>query len=136
MNYNDCWFGEVFKGLKARFWARSYTFVWLARTIFLTAFLLFTNNYQDNLLKLASSKVYYLFLVQLVYIIMIWIMRPLEKAEANLILFINESSFLILCWLLIHYNTESKWNNTMINTFQYIITTNSMVVALIVIGKC
>ena len=136
MNYNDCWFSEVFKDLKARFWARSYTFVWLARTIFLTAFLLFTNNYQDNLLKLASSKVYYLFLVQFIYIIMIWIMRPLEKAEANLILFINESSFLILCWLLIHYNTENKWNNTMINTFQYIITANSMVVALIIIGKC
>ena len=132
---NKWWFGEVFKDSKNSFWARSYTLVSIGRTVLLTAFLLFTNNYKDNLTKLASSKVYYLFVVQLVYTISMFVVRPLNKVEANLILLVNESLFLILCCLLMYFNIESRWNDTIVSVFQYTITTNSMIMALIVTSK-
>ena len=135
MNCNECWFGEVFKDSKNNFCARSYTLISIWRTVLLTAFLLLTNNYQDNLTRLASSKVYYLFVVQLVYTIATFAIRPLDKIEANLTLLVNESIFLILCCLLMYFNIQSRWNDAIVNVFQYIITANGMIVTLIVTSK-
>ena len=101
----------------------------------LVSVLIFSKNYSDKLLNLASSKIYFLIIVQLMYTTLIWIVRPFDKIDSNIILIINEASFFILCCFLINYNSENSWDDTAVNIFEYFVTLNSMITSCIVIRK-
>ena len=135
LKFGDWWYGEVFKDTKNTLCSRAYTILSAIRVILLVSVLIFSKNYSDKLLNLASSKIYFLIIVQLMYTILVWIVRPFDKIDSNIILIINEASFFILSCFLINYNSESRWNNAAINIFEYFVTFNSVVTSCIVIRK-
>ena len=135
LKLDDWWYGEVFKDTKNKLWSRAYTILSAIRVILLVSVLIFSKNYSDKLLNLASSKIYFLIIVQLMYTILVWIVRPFDKIDSNIILIINEASFFILSCFLINYNSENRWNITAVNIFEYFVTFNSVVTSCIVIRK-
>ena len=134
-NFDDWWYGEIFKDIKNKLWSRAYTVCTVIRVILLVSVLIFSKNYSDKLLNLASSKIYFLIIVQFMYTILICFVRPFDKIDSNIILIINEASFFILCWFLINYNSENRWNNIAANIFEYFVTFNSIITSCIVIRK-
>ena len=133
LNFDDWWYGEVFKDTKNRLCWRAYTLCSTIRVILLVSVLIFSTNYSDKILNLASSKIYYFIIVQLMYTILICIIRPFDKIESNIILIINETSLFILSCFLIYFNSENRWNNTAVNVFEYFITFNSVTTSCIAI---
>ena len=107
-NFDDWWYGEIFKDTKNKLWSRAYTLLSAIRVILLVSVLIFSKNYSDKLLNLASSKIYFLIIVQLMYTILICIVRPFSKIDSNIVLLLNEISFLILSCFLINFNSESS----------------------------
>ena len=84
---------------------------------------------------LSNFKEYYLAIAQTIYFIFIIILRPSEKIEANIILLLNEFVFWILSCLLVYYNTQDRWNNTVEEIYLRIISSNSIATTFIIFGN-
>lgn len=73
--------------------------------------------------------------VQLVYLAYGAYLRPYREAKANVIEVVNEVYFLLLLSSLIYLNTESEWTPTLTSIYLWVLSSNSMTVFMIIIGK-
>ena len=73
--------------------------------------------------------------VQICYFgVMLW-MRPFEAKTDGIINMSNELFFTILSLLIIHFNEESRWNQTISNVFMWTIFANFVITSLICFSK-
>ena len=86
-----------------------------------------------NLLSFKHCKSFN-FLMFYRYLIFITIIRPLDKIEANIVLFVNEFIFWALSFMLIYYNIQSRWTDTIETIYLRTITSNNIITAFVVFG--
>ena len=98
--------GELYAGLKNTVWARFYLALQLLRRIIFVSLLI-------TLAPISSiAIVWAISCLQIVYLIVLIILRPFEELKDNLIEIINEVFFnYFACWLT-HFNSESVWSST------------------------
>ena len=119
-----------FDGLKERKISRIYTLLFfLRRQIFWILILLFKD------LKMIIKVSTYSF-IQLIYIIILCINRPLMFTKELIIDLINEIIYLVLWILLIHYNSESVWNTALQYAYIWIIIGSKVILLILEIAYC
>ena len=74
-------------------------------------------------------------LIQVVYILNLWYLRPYEETKGNLIEILNEIYFEFLILFLAIVNTEDEWNSIKTNTYMWVLVSNTFVVLVIVSGN-
>ena len=120
---------ELFRGLKNHWRFRFYTPIVITRRFI---FILLLIIYAPVSPFYAS---WILWIVQLIYTILISIMRPFESRKDNLIEIINELFFLVfLCWIWASYS-KTNWTLTQSNTFIFLILSNNFILLIIVLSK-
>ena len=97
---------ELYAGLKITVWTRFYLELQLLRRIIFVSLLITLAPISSIAIAWAISC------LQIVYLIVLIILRPFEELKDNLIEIINEVFFSYFsCWL-IHFNSESVWSST------------------------
>ena len=76
-----------------------------------------------------------LVLLEVIYITILFLMRPFESVKNNFIEILNEIVFLGLACTLFYYNIKPRWNNVMILAFIFTVTINNLISAVIHIGR-
>ena len=71
--------------------------------------------------------------VQIIYLIVMWVLRPLKSKKDTIIDLFNETIFSCLSASLIYFRTESAWNEIVEKIFIYTIMTNTLGVTIIAI---
>ena len=64
--------------------------------------------------------------IQFVYLVIIWVMRPFEFVKDYLLDLVNETIYLVLCLMLIYWNKLERWNSVVENTYICIIIANNL----------
>ena len=59
------------------------------------------------------------FLIQIVYFVLIIVIRPFAESSNNLAEIVNEFLFTSLISMLLYYNESDRWNSTIEKTFIY-----------------
>ena len=124
VNENDTT-AEFFSGLKNTHAARSFPFMSLLRVFtFVTVIILLKETYMVMTL---------IILVILQSICMLWIdcTRPSDDSKENIVITLNDIIFWCLLSALVYYNEESRWTNQAENIYLSVITSNSLIVAMI-----
>ena len=84
-----------------------------------------------------SSRVLIIVLsiIQLLYTLNLSYLRPYKEIKGNLIEILNEIYFGFLLIFLAIVNTEDEWNSIKINTYMWVLISNTFVVLVIVLSK-
>ena len=121
--------GEFFRGLKNIRKSRTYIPILLIRRLVYVAFLITLVSVPSRpLIGILST-------IQIFYLSWIIIIRPYEETKGNIIEILNEFYFTFLLTVLIFFNTKEDWNSTVISTYVWIMTSNTIAVFAIVLGK-
>ena len=113
--------GHCFSGLQIEQSFKFYTLLFfIRREVFWVLILIFEDL--DMMLKISMYSV-----IQFVYFAIIWVMRPFEHQKDNLIDFINEVIYLVLCLMLWYWNTSERWNSVIEYIYIYIIIANNLI---------
>ena len=121
--------GELFSGQKMQKKTKLYTSILLLRRMIFIILLLSLVSVRSWIVITILS------LLQLWYLITIIIIRPFIKIRNNMIEIINEIYFFVLFISLINFNSKENWNSTVTMTYMWLLTSNSIVVFIIVFGK-
>ena len=106
-------FGELYAGLRNTTWARVYLTFQLMRRILFVVLLITLAQVSSSAITWTISS------LQIIYLIMLLILRPFEGLNDNIIEIINEVFFsYFLCWLL-HFNSEDIWSSTTTDIYSY-----------------
>ena len=116
---------ELFAGLKESNKARAYNMILIARLIILCSFLICL---QDQHFMFG---VVIFVLVQAIYFVMIFWIRPFTQTSNNIVEILNELLLTGLVSILLYYNEQHKWNTKIENAFIYSITLCSCLVCVI-----
>ena len=76
-----------------------------------------------------------LLLLQVIYMGILFIKRPYTEVKANIIEIINETYFITILALLLHYNSADKWTGTPTTVYIWILTSNNMISFIIIMSK-
>ena len=120
---------EFFNGLKSDKKYRFYVVVLMSRRLVFILLLFVCTP--------VSSKIviYILSILQIAYFIYLILIKPFKHNRSGIILLINECFFLILLSSLLILNTKSDWTPTVEIIYSQIINLNSVMSALVIIGK-
>ena len=121
--------GELFSGQKMQKKTKLYTSILLLRRMIFVILLLSLVSVRSWIVITILS------LLQLWYLITIIIIRPFIKIRNNMVEIINEIYFFILLIFLIIFNSKENWNSTVTMFYMCLLTSNSIVVFIIVLGK-
>ena len=122
--------GEFFAELKSNKKHRLFSPVMLLRrALFVSVLLVFDSTFPEWLLIV-------LFIFQLVYTGHLIILRPFEEVKANMIEVLNEIYLLIFYATLIFVKSKDDWTSAKILAFILVISSNGMIILLVVICKC
>ncbi|CAI2378033.1 unnamed protein product [Moneuplotes crassus] len=124
-NHYKC--GEFIEGVKASKIARMYNSMSLIRRTLLILFVLSFNHVRSFYLCLGFV------VIQICYLLFIVIVRPLDKAQNNLIEAVNEIILLNMALSGVFFDTPEKWNDTVKTIFMYVLMSNSLIIMLIMI---
>ena len=122
-------FGEFFSGFKPHKKYKLYLTILLLRRIIFVISLISLVSIPSNLLIGLLS------VIQLIYLIYTTILRPYEEVKDNMIEIINEIYFFLLFGSLLHLNKESEWNITFTLIYMWVLSSNTMVLFLIIVSK-
>ena len=122
-------FEEFFIGLKKTKKSRIFIIALLLRKLIFIAHLI--------ALVLFSSKLVISILTsfQVIYIWFVIYVRPYEEVKGNIIEIVNELYFTPLLFVLIFLNSIHDWNSVNTNVYLWVLSSNSIVVFLIVFSK-
>ena len=110
-------------------WSRAHTAVFLIRRIVYTAIVIFMVSVP------AKAVVWVLAVIQFGYVIYIALLRPNWEIKANVIEILNELNFFVLVFLLIFLSKENDWNSASTAAYMWIITSNILLIFLIILCK-
>ena len=121
--------GEFFAGLKLHKKFRLYIlFLILRRTMFVVVLIVLVTFTSTTVIWILAS-------LQLIYLTILLYLRPFEEVKGNLIEIINEIYILFLISPLIFLSTESKWVGPIQSIYIWTLSSNSMIVFLVIISK-
>ena len=121
--------GELFTGVKMSIKCKLYISVLLIRRASLIILLICLTMISWKLLIGLTS------FLQLGYLVYIIYVHPFKEVKWNIIEIINEIYFLLHLSFLIHFNTKDIWKSHLITAYCMTITSNSLVVLAIILGK-
>ena len=121
--------GELFAGIKMDKIRKFYVWVMLLRRAVFVILLISLMSIPSRIL------IWILVAIQVVYTAFVFIVRPFIERKNNIIECINEIYFSILLIALIFLNNEGDWNQTYISICVYFISSNSIVIFFIILGK-
>ena len=120
--------GELFEGLKIYKKCKLYSPVLLIRRIIFIVILLVFISVRSTII------VGTLTLLQIIYCVYIWFLRPFVEIKWNMIEIINECIFLFLLSSLNYLKIEEYWSSTLTSAYIWTIVFNSIVVFFIILG--
>ena len=123
------YFATLVEGFKASWIWRSYWLVFLIRRFLFIVIIFFMEDY-DMMKRIALFVT-----IQALYFLYIMILRPQDSVKENLNDFINEIFYLYFVVFLLHYNTESRWNNTTTETYFWLLMSNNFILIFIMLSK-
>ena len=123
------YFKEFLSSIKERPWARIYTTWMMVRRLLLVSLLIFGSSLQSIIL------VSMMILIQLIYLIIVLILRPFDDFINNLITILNEIYYLVLICMLVYFNNPDRWTDTIATIYMYLIMSNSAIIILILVGN-
>ena len=110
------YFVALVEGMKPRWICRSYSTVFLLRRILFCAIVFFLED------KIEMIKRISLFVtIQILYLVYLIILRPLESFKENFSDLINEILYTYFATFLLYFNTEARWNTTAQDAYFWII---------------
>ena len=121
--------GELFAGVKMDKIRKLYVWVMLLRRAIFVILLISLMSIPSRIL------IWILVAIQVMYTAFVFIVRPFIERKNNIIECINETYFSILLIALIFLNNEGDWSQTYISICVYFISSNSIVVFIIILGK-
>ena len=122
-------FEEFFVEIKESKRFRFYVAAQLMRRAAYVAILITLNCFSSKAVISTIS------VLQLWYLIYVWILRPYREVKGNIIDIMNEMTFFILLCSLIYLNTEKEWVYSLTTTYMWILASNSLGIFLIMLGK-
>jgi hypothetical protein len=126
--YDHSKLDEFSSGLKRKRSARFYsTFLLLRRTIFVI-WLLFGNRFDPFII------VSVMLIFQILYVVALFLIRPFEQMQNNIVECLNEVFFTSMVVILVHVNTENKWAGLWTKIYVWIMMFNNL--ALVGVLTC
>ena len=122
------YFNSIFSGLRNSWFARIYLLLNFGRRSLLI--LIGLMDFYSMI-----SKIVTFWLVQLFYVIALFVLKPFEKRKDNLIELINESFFALFVGCLLYLNQEHLWSDILTDLYMYGMLANSAITNFIMIGK-
>ena len=120
---------ELFSGVRMEKKSKIYVAVQLIRrAIFVTLLITLVSIKSWILISILS-------IIQLCYTIYVIIQRPFNFVKENVIEIVNEIYFFVLLTGLIHFNLEEDWNFTYTRVYMWAITSNTLVIMIIILSK-
>ena len=121
--------GEFFAGLKLQKKFRVYVLFLIARrTIFVIVLVTFVSFSSTTVTSILS-------VLQAIYILSLILLRPFDETKGNLIETINEFYLFLLIFPLVFLTIESKWVGPISTIYMWTLSSNSIVVFLIILGN-
>ena len=120
---------ELFGGLKDNSKPRLYSTILLTRRAFLVIFLVMGSSLTS------ITIIVPMMVVQFIYLSLIILIRPYKSAKDNILEITNEVFYFILISLLVHFNSESRWNKQSETAYLCLIIVNSLAVISIMLSK-
>ena len=120
---------EFINGVKNKPIARLFSTLFLIRRSLFVSFLIFGSSIGNTFI--ISTMI----VAQVIYLVIITIIRPFEETKDNFIKISNEWFYLLLISLLSHFNTPDRWTETVQYIYLYIIIANSFTIISIIISK-
>lgn len=122
------YFDSIFSGLRDSWFARLYLLLNFGRRSLLIVIGIM--DFHNTI-----SKIITFWLVQLLYLITLFILKPFETKKENAIELINESFFTLFVGCLLYLNKEHLWSNILADIYMYGILTNNAITNFIMLGK-
>ena len=120
--------GEFFEGVKKGKY-KIYTLnLLLRRFIFVSVLIIFASK--SSIVSIGT-----LYGLQIIYLVILTILRPFEEVKWNLIEILNEIYFIILFGWLLHFNTEEIWSYFYKATYIYLLASNGIIITTIIISN-
>ena len=120
---------EFFRGVQHNKRHKFYVTLLLLRRFLFVILLIAWLFMSSRVLTIVLSWIQFFYILSLLYL------RPHEETKGNLIEILNEIYFGFLVLFLVIVNTEDKWNTTKINTYTWVLISNTFVVLVILLGK-
>ena len=98
-SFRERYLGEIFTGLSSKFKSRSFYLVTSLRTLIMW------------LLVVATENLYVMIVIQVVFILVVIYIMPMEKVHLNIIEVQGECLFLALMLFLIYFDNMKTWAN-------------------------
>ena len=121
--------GELFAGIRMDKVRKLSVWVMLLRRAVFVVLLISLMSIPSRIL------IWTLAIIQVIYTVFVFIVRPFIEHKNNIIECINETYFSILLIALIFLNSEGDWNQTYISVCVYFISSNSIVIFIVIFGK-
>ena len=121
--------GELFRGIKMDRKSKIYVALLLIRRAFFVVILISMQSVNSRIVVGILS------FFELIYLGAIIFIRPFKEAKSNIIEIVNEICFFIIFGGLIIFNVKADWNSIVSNMYIAFITSNSIVLFIIVVGN-
>ena len=121
--------GEFLSGVKSQNKFKFYVAMLLTRRILFVLILIWAVSVSWRYVVIS------LVVLQAIYLSYIVLLRPFTNLKWNSIEIINEVYFITSFSILIYFDEESKWNQTVISIYVWLISSNSMITFLIIFSK-
>ena len=121
--------GEIFNGVQMQRKTKFYVPMLLIRR---AAFVIFLNTLVSIQSWILISQ---LSVIQLWYLIWIFVIRPFEHRKNNIIECLNEVFFFVLLFSLIFLNSEKDWSSTVTDVYMWIVASNTFITFIIIASK-
>ena len=120
--------GELFSGVKMQRKMKMFVAILLQRKLVFILLAILVSISSRMLIGILS-------IFQVFYIAYVIFLRPFKEAKNNLTEIINELFFFVLFSSLIYLNTKDKWSSSQAIAYSTIITANSLVILVIILGS-
>ena len=121
--------GEYFRGFKQERKHKLYVVILLLRRL-LFVVLLVTWNFISS-----RTLIGILIVIQVIYTIYLFYLRPYKEVKWNIIKILNEIYFGFLIIFLVFVNTEDQWDSVKTNLYIWVIVSNTLIVFTIILSK-
>ena len=120
---------EFFIGLKINKKDRLFSSALLFKRVLYISILLVFDTTSPNVLVILVT------VLQFVYSCYLVILRPFHEVKSNIIEILNEIYVFVLFVTLIFLNTKEDWNSAKTSTYVWMISSNSIIIFLIILSK-
>ena len=118
-----------FEGIRPRFFPQAFTLTFFARRTILAVLVFICADLN------MKTKIIGYSILQWIYFLFHLAQRPFEATKDQILEIVNELFYCFLVWFLIHYNSESKWTDSLADAYIWIMISNNAIFLLITIGK-